>query len=143
MIVGFSRRFLVTIVFVVFVTAIAAVFWWRPANVGPVQRGACGKIANSEKHSKVRRYRCLPGESVFPMDGVLDEPQHDAASWRMPAIPQVGHCVGQVDAIRNKSRTSRVLLQEHQRSTAPPLAVSRWVQRSALIETGMEQKRTC
>ena len=35
-----SRRTLATFVVAVFVTAITAVFWWRSANVGPVQRGA-------------------------------------------------------------------------------------------------------
>jgi mono/diheme cytochrome c family protein len=35
-----SRRFLATFLFVVSVTATAALFWWRSANVGPVQRGA-------------------------------------------------------------------------------------------------------
>jgi mono/diheme cytochrome c family protein len=36
----FSRPFLATIFFVVSVTAITAVLWWRSANVGAVQRGA-------------------------------------------------------------------------------------------------------
>jgi mono/diheme cytochrome c family protein len=36
----FSRRFLATVFFVVSVTAITAVLWWRSANVGAVQRGA-------------------------------------------------------------------------------------------------------
>ena len=35
-----SRRTLATFVVAVLVTAITAVFWWRSANVGPVQRGA-------------------------------------------------------------------------------------------------------
>ena len=35
-----ARRTLVTFLFVVSVTAITAVFWWRSANIGPVQRGA-------------------------------------------------------------------------------------------------------
>lgn len=35
-----SRRFPATIFFVVCVTAITAVLWWRSADVGPVQRGA-------------------------------------------------------------------------------------------------------
>lgn len=35
-----SMRFLATGLCVVAVSAVTAVFWWRSANVGPVQRGA-------------------------------------------------------------------------------------------------------
>jgi mono/diheme cytochrome c family protein len=34
------RRFVVAVLFVVFGSAVPAAFWWRSANVGPVQRGA-------------------------------------------------------------------------------------------------------
>ena len=35
-----QRRFVVAVLFVVFGSAVPAAFWWRSANVGPVQRGA-------------------------------------------------------------------------------------------------------
>lgn len=36
----FSRRLVAAVLFVVLGSAVPAVFWWRSANVGPVQRGA-------------------------------------------------------------------------------------------------------
>jgi mono/diheme cytochrome c family protein len=81
-----SIRFLATGLCVVAVSAVAAVSWWRSANVGPVQRGADLAIA----------YGCLgchggPGESPLLPRPFADLDDVDPATlreWILDGMPQ-------------------------------------------------------
>ena len=82
----FSRRILATILFVVSVTAVTAVFWWRSANVGPVQGGA--DLALSQGclgcHGGLGESPALPR----PLTNLDDVERETLREWILDGMPQ-------------------------------------------------------